>query len=274
MSTSPPLVDGVLVINLDERQDRWQGFLEQVSARLSPLVPTRLPAVKGIALPGFGQKPWFHGRKRDRTWAGRAGCTLSHRSAIAKASEKGWKRVLILEDDIELAPAFETVLGALPRVLDSEKWDICYLGYTDPIGPFRERATLPQGYRLDQLYGCNTTHAYLVNQSAYRFLLDRLPTESTVWHWLTRNRAIDRWYARTLSGHLIVLAVSQSIINQKNDISDITGRGNEQQHLNAISRNALSVLPYRLVKAWRHGLFWLEGCYDAARGWIKRRRGF
>jgi len=274
MSTSPPIADGVLVINLDERTDRWQAFLEQVAARLLPLSPSRLPAVKGVALPGFGQRPFFHGHKRDRTWAGRAGCTLSHRAAIEKAAAYDWKRVLILEDDIELAPDFDTTLGALSKALESEDWDICYLGYTDPIGPFRTHTPLTGGYRLDQLYGCNTTHAYLVNQRAYRFLLDRLPTESTVWQWLTRNRAIDRWYARTLSQQLTVIAPSRSLINQRDDISDITGRGNETAHITAISADTHTALPYNLARTWRKAWFWLEGLYDAARGWIKQQRGF
>lgn len=274
MSTHSPLADGVLVINLDERSDRWQSFMMNAADRLAPLVPIRLSAVKGVSLEGFGRKPYFHGRKRDRTWAGRAGCALSHRAAIEKAASSGWKRVLILEDDIQIEPDFDSLIDSLERALDTTPWDLCYLGYTDPIGPFRASTQLSGQYRLLQIYGCNAAHAYLVNQSAYSFLLSQLPTEQNVWRWLTRNRAIDRWYARTLSKTMTILALSTSIINQKNDISDITGRSYEKQHANAIPHYSRRTLPYSVSKTLRQTLFWLQGLYDAGRGWIKRTRGF
>ncbi|WEN43765.1 hypothetical protein CKCBHOJB_03395 [Thauera sp. GDN1] len=274
MSTHSPLADGVLVINLDKRSDRWQSFITNAADRLAPLIPIRLSAVKGVSLEGFGHKPYFHGRKRDRTWAGRAGCALSHRAAIETAARSGWKRVLILEDDIQFEHDFDALIEPLKQALDTTRWDVCYLGYTDPIGPFRESAQLSGQYRLVQIYGCNAAHAYLVNQSAYSFLLSQLPTRQSVWRWLTRNRAIDRWYARTLSRAMIVLALSTSIINQKDDISDITGRSYEKQHVTAIPDNARRTLPYSVSKALRRTLFWLQGLHDAGRGWIKRKRGF
>lgn len=274
MSAASRLADGVLVINLDERTDRWQSFLAETAGRLQPLTPTRLSAVKGTELPGFGQKPFFSGRKRDRTWAGRAGCALSHRSAIEHAAQNGWKKVLILEDDIQLSADFDDLLKPLETALDTEAWDICYLGYTDPIGPFRECIELPKQYKLCEIYGCNAAHAYIVRDSAYHFLLRELPTEHNVWTWLTRNRAIDRWYSRTLSRKMTVLAISTSIVNQRNDISDITGRSYEHQHITFLPQHPATSLPYGLVRVLRSTLFILEGAYDAVRGWIKRHRGF
>ena len=274
MSAAPPIADGILVINLDERTDRWSDFIAQAAQRLAPLTPTRLSAVKGVTLDGFGQAPYFRGRKRDKTWAGRAGCALSHRAAIQEAARNRWKSVLILEDDIQLEPDFDDLLEPLEKVLSKSQWDICYLGYTDPIGPFREHARLSEHHKLYQIYGCNAAHAYLINQSAYPFLLSQLPTEDRIWKWLTRNRAIDRWYARTLSRTMTVLAVSKSIVNQKNDVSDITGRTYEKQHVTAIQSQVGRPPYYAIARLTRRLRFWMEGLYDAARGWIKRLRGF
>lgn len=274
MSAASRLADGVLVINLDERTDRWQSFLDQAADQLRPLVPTRLSAVKGVALPGFGEKPFFHGRKRDKTWAGRAGCALSHRSAIEHASRNGWKRVLVLEDDIQLEPDFDDLLTSIEQALNTLQWDICYLGYADPIGPFMKRLQLPKHYQLCEIYGCNAAHAYIVNESAYSTLLAKLPTERTIWKWLTRNRAIDRWYARTLSKTLTVLAISTSIVTQRDGISDITGRSYENLHVIALPQPGSTALSYAIGRALRRSLFTLEGIYDAGRGWVKRHRGF
>lgn len=269
------LADGALVINLDERADRWQRFTEHAAPLLHPLEPQRLSAVKGVAVAGFGQAPYFRNRKRDRTWAGRAGCALSHRAAIQKAATSGWQRVLILEDDIEIATDFPALATPLASALEENDWGVCYLGFTDPIGPFRPCTKLTARYDLAQIYGCNTTHAYLVHARAYPFLLSALPDESSVWHWLTRKRAIDRWYARTLSRHMAVLAVTPSAINQQNDISDITGRAHEKTHTTALpTLHRATRLDHTLRSTLRILQLGLEGLYDEARGLIKRTRGF
>lgn len=60
-------IDGVLVVNLDSRPDRWQA-LQAATAGLIPAAKLqRLPATLGAALPGYGVAPWFRGRKRDKT---------------------------------------------------------------------------------------------------------------------------------------------------------------------------------------------------------------
>lgn len=270
----PPIADGVLVVNLDERTDRWDAFLTDIAPRLHPSRPQRLSAVKGVALRGYGEAPYFHGRKRDRTWAGRAGCTLSHRSAIRTAAENKWRSVLILEDDVEITAAFESVAPGLIQQLGRLDWDICYLGFTDPIGPFRSLAKLGEQHTLYQIYGCNTTHAYLVKDRAYESLLRRLPTHENVWNWLSRHRAIDRWYAHTLSRDMTVLAVSPSLLNQRQDVSDITGRPAEGAHITTISDVPPRMLPFGLAKALRSAIHSLGANYDELRGIIKRRNGF
>src|SRR6188768_441351 len=79
------MIDGVVVINLDSRPDRWTQF----QATTRNVIPAeklhRLAARLGRDIPGFNQHPWFRGRKRDRTWAARAGVTQSHRQALLKA---------------------------------------------------------------------------------------------------------------------------------------------------------------------------------------------
>jgi glycosyl transferase, family 25 len=59
---------------------------------------------------------------------GHVGCSLSHRAIYEQIVENGWRRVIVLEDDVvpkagalDLLPA---ALGQLP-----EGWELCYLGY-------------------------------------------------------------------------------------------------------------------------------------------------
>src|SRR5687768_5014284 len=97
------LIDGVFVVNLDQRPDRWTEFQAAAQSIIPAEKLHRLSACVGRDLSGFGQRPWFRGGKRDNTWAGRAGCLQSHRRALLKAREAGWRTVLLLEDDAEFA---------------------------------------------------------------------------------------------------------------------------------------------------------------------------
>jgi hypothetical protein len=268
------MIDGVLVVNLDSRPDRWLD----VQARTADSIPAhklhRLPATLGAALPGFGSPTWFRGRKRDKTWAGRAGCTLSHRAAIAHAKSHNWHTVLILEDDIELEPALVDVLAGLSAALQASDWDVCYLGFTDPVPPFRTLAELPAGHSLCAVTGCSTTHAYLLKQSAYDILLEKLPTADTIWHWISRHRAIDRWYYRNLARYFNVCAVSPALINQQGGFSDITQRLHEKVHTTRVPDTRHGALAFRLLAALRWLGYRLAEPRDWLRGRIKQVRGF
>ncbi|MCP5300217.1 MAG: glycosyl transferase [Chromatiaceae bacterium] len=269
------IVDGVLVINLDNRVDRWEQTCEITDA----LVPTgklqRVSAVLGAGLPGFGAKPWFRGRKRDRTWAGRAGVLLSHRTAIAAAQRNGWQCVLILEDDIAPTSAFEPVLPRLADALAATAWDVCYLGYTDPRTPFECLADLGDGHALYRVSGCSTTHAYLLRASTFDWLLRQLPVQADVWNWVSRHRAIDRWYYRNLSRRFRVTAVSPSIIDQRVDVSDITLRMNENTHVTRVDDGRVGgVGGFALRNLVRHLGWRLAEPRDWLRSRVKRWRGF
>ncbi len=267
-------VDGVLVVNLDSRPDRWQ----QVQTLTAGLVPAdklqRLSATSGIALPGYGEQPWFRGRKRDKTWAGRAGCTLSHRAAIAHARQQGWHTLLILEDDIELASALPDVLAALPDALAGRDWDVCYLGYTDPVPPYRTLADLPDGHSLCRVSGASTTHAYLLRDTTFDWLLAHLPEPDRVWKWTGKHRAIDRWYYRNLARRFVVTAVSPAVINQQGGFSDITQRPHEKVHTTRVPDRRSGPLGFALLGALRWLGFRLAEPRDWLRGRIKRARGF
>lgn len=268
------MVDGVLVVNLDTRADRWLDVQVRTAGFVPELKLHRLAATLGAALPGFGAPPWFRGRKRDTTWAGRAGCTLSHRMAITYARQQGWRTVLILEDDIELEPKLADVLAGLPEALNHTDWDVCYLGFTDPVPPYRKIRELPAGHTLFAVFGCSTTHAYLLRESSYDLLLQKLPTAETIWSWISRHRAIDRWYYRNLSRYFKVCAVSPAIINQQGGFSDITQREHERIYTTHVPQAPHGALAYRLWGTLRWLQYRLAEPRDWVRGRIKKLRGF
>lgn len=220
------LADGILVINLDHRPERLETFAK--TATKHPLLESwqRLPAVSGVNLSGFGQRPWFRNRRRDRGWAGRAGCTLSHRKAIEQAKANGWKSVLILEDDVLPGDSFSQDAAEWLNhpVHETESWDVCYLGTSVPLGPSIHDTTLPKERSIYRIFGCSGAFAYILRHTTYDFILSHLPDETSIWPWVFQHRAIDRWYARNLSSHFRVSAVFPNLIGHYTSFSDIGQR--------------------------------------------------
>lgn len=224
------MIDGCLVINLPHRIDRWKLFQKQMPLMESlGLVPERLDAVYGRSLPGFGEPPWFTKRgaeKRANAWAGKAGCTLSHRQAMEEAKRRGWKRVLILEDDVTFQPhladqwpKLQEMMHALP--LD---WVAIYLYGHHPVMPVRAIRSAGDT-TCYELCGAYSTAAYILNGNRLDALLDLLPQEQTIWKWTARYKTIDRWLSQQLCLLGRVYAVSPLGIMHSETPSDITTAG-------------------------------------------------
>ena len=216
---------GAPVINLRQRPEKW----ERIARSLEGVIPGeklhRIEAVAGVELPDFGAAPWFRGRGGDRRWAARAGCALSHRKALELAARSGWEHTLVLEDDADLSGASA---GDLHEVLawlfeHRDRWDVCYLGFSKASPPSARVATVGD-FSILRTKGCATTHAYLVNRRVRDWLLQQLPDERNIWEWISRHRAIDRWYVRNLYRSFTVLAVSPALFLQAEGFSDILGK--------------------------------------------------
>jgi GR25 family glycosyltransferase involved in LPS biosynthesis len=220
------LIDGVVVINLDHRPERLESFAGQAAQVPAFEGWQRLAGVDGSQLPSFGERPWFRGRTRDRAWGGRAGCTLSHRKAIALAREKQWKNVLIFEDDVNFGGDTAGLEARLAEAMNSHgnDWHVLYLGASEVIGPCHQLGPLDGGRALYATQGCIGAFAYLVKQEAYDWILARLPDEGGVWKWISRHRAIDRWFARNLRPAFSVRCVFPSLIGHFSTFSDIGRR--------------------------------------------------
>ena len=220
----------VYVINLDVRTDRRDAFQEQEALWRATfgIQPNRMVAVPCLELPGYGKAPWFRMRITERrriSWAGKAGCILSHRAVIQDAQRSGAETVLIVEDDAlltqEAAQLWEKTvsgwIGQLPK-----DWAAVYLCSCAPQQPVRV-AEHTDDIRLLEVAGASTTVAYLLNGRVFATLLDELPEHSSIWPWVARHKTIDRWYSRNLNRFGRVYVCSPSIVLQRQiGLSDIT----------------------------------------------------
>ncbi len=225
------VVDAALVINLDHRTDRW----DRVREHLKSVVPVdrlhRVSAVLGKNLIGYATSHWFRRTKRSATWAGRAGCTVSHRNAMRVAIDRGWNWVLMIEDDCHFVCGLDGEVGReLATFLRTrgETFGFVYLGFDSPQGPIRRIVEFAKDRHIYQITGASTTHAYLVNQSVMRRLLAEFPeSETDIWPWVSRNVVIDRWYSLNLHRWTSVAAVSPQLAIQEPSLSDITQRSGD-----------------------------------------------
>ena len=220
-------IDGVLVVNLDKNPERMEHFME-VNAPTMPLEKVeRLSAVYGRDLPGFGAPPWFMPRTMERAgyWAGAAGCTLSHRNAIKTAKEKGWRNVLIMEDDAvtqDMPDAMQLLDEIFPLLTGQY---MLYFGYSRPT-PYGKCVKKVGKHGLWQTEGVLSTFAYLVPESMYDLLLAEMPTDENVWEWHSIHRAIDSFYRDTVAArHGVKMYVIQpDLILHVDGASDINGK--------------------------------------------------
>lgn len=134
----------VLVINLDRSKERWEGLVTRAQA--AGLVPQRIPAVDGNAVPPEERRElqvWkfqlWHGR---RPMGGEYGCYMSHMRALDRVIEAGLPHAIILEDDADFAHDFAPRIDALARLVP--KPDIVKL-YNHRIKGFVAKAKTEAG---------------------------------------------------------------------------------------------------------------------------------
>ncbi len=224
-------MDAALVINLDHRTDRWEKVREHLKSTVPDGKLHRVSAVLGKKLEGYQTSHWFRRTKRPETWAGRAGCSVSHRNAMRLALDRGWNWVLIIEDDAQFVRGFnDTFSQQLASFMKTqgETFGFVYLGFDSPKPPVRRIFASESGCRIYQIGGANTTHAYLVNRPMMQKLLQKFPqTETDIWSWTAKNVAIDRWYSLNLQRWTSVAAVCPQFAIQEPSFSDITQRASD-----------------------------------------------
>jgi GR25 family glycosyltransferase involved in LPS biosynthesis len=187
------LLDGVFVINLDSRTDRLGETIEELARYKLPF--ERFPAI--VDYPGT------------------VGCGKSHIACLKLAKERGYKNVLILEDDIHFLVDPDRFWATLSSFVGSVPYDVLMLSYSVNLeGTLEENGFL-------RVQAAQDAAAYLVHESFYDRLIETLETgvvllQVTGHHWLYANdqswkqiQPSSRWYA-----------TPERCINQRDSPSD------------------------------------------------------
>jgi GR25 family glycosyltransferase involved in LPS biosynthesis len=174
-------LDGIFYINLDKRKDR-RVEIEYELKRMN-LNAERFSAVEYAPPNGI------------------VGCGKSHLQVIKTAKERGYKNVLVLEDDFIFTVSKQEFEDHLTKILDpSIDFDVCFISYNlleerESDIPFFKRASFS-----------NTASGYIVKSHYFDAIINlyewALPLlESTGHHWIYANDQVwrelqekDKWY--------------------------------------------------------------------------------
>uniref|UniRef100_A0A6C0DIW5 Glycosyltransferase n=1 Tax=viral metagenome TaxID=1070528 RepID=A0A6C0DIW5_9ZZZZ len=196
-------IDKTFYINLNKRSDRRESIEKELTEY--NLNFERFPAVE---LPNFGC----------------LGCSYSHYNAITLAKERGYKNVLILEDDFTFVVSkeeFEHQMELFFSHFHTTKtnYDVCLFSYN----LFDHSET-----NVSFLYKVNdaqTTSGYLVNEKYYDVLLsnfkeghERLAETRQHWHY-----AIDMYW-KQLQKNDSWFCFANRIGKQKSGYSDLASQ--------------------------------------------------
>jgi glycosyl transferase, family 25 len=127
--------DRIFVVTLPratERQARVRSRLAGLDYRFfhgfdRQVLDLEQLAREGVYAPTRARRVDRHGRTMR---PGEVGCSLSHRKIYEEAIANGWRRVLVLEDDVVVREEELSRLGAALSQLP-ERWDVLYLGYSN-----------------------------------------------------------------------------------------------------------------------------------------------
>jgi glycosyl transferase family 25 len=176
-------IDKIYYINLDHRTDRKteiEGELSKMNLVAQRHSAYYFPSIGGV------------------------GCGKSHIAILKDALEKGYKNILILEDDFTFTISKEEFEDKLEKLFSIEEgFDVCMLSYNLKHGE-------PTKYDfLTKVYDAQTTSGFIVNQHYYTKLIEIFEEgteklEKTNHHWIysidqiwKRLQRQDNWFCFT-----------------------------------------------------------------------------
>lgn len=164
------------IINLAEAADR-KAYMQRQLEKLPFLRPEFIAAVDGRRMSGDERERLFDAEGFRKYYLrevrpGEIGCTLSHQKCYRKLAESADICVLILEDDMVILEDIERTVRKLEGLMDTEEPRIVLLsGWYWYLKTYRFMDHL----KLAGVYDAFLTHAYVINRSAARLLLEERP---------------------------------------------------------------------------------------------------
>lgn len=164
-------VDKIFFINMDKDVDRRNDILAQFQKHNI----TNYERISGVIIDDNTPKHCLFGPYNnappEKYYNGSVGCLLAHRKAIQMAKDRGYKKILILEDDIVIDDDFNKKFNKyISNFNDDVKyWNILYLGLCSWNTTITNTSFNDYLIRING--GGTCAFSYLVNSNIYDYLL-------------------------------------------------------------------------------------------------------
>lgn len=192
--------DKVFCINLDRREDRM--LMAEKELKKFNIEFERFSAVDGNTLV-----------KEDYTTnpnipVGHIGCTLSHARLISICKERGYKKVLILEDDVIFSDNFEINFADYVKEIP-KNWDMFYLGGNHNFHMGQKLRMVSK--HIGKCHSTFSTHAYAISENMFDEAIEVLSKG---------EKQVDVYYSE-IQKRRHIYTIYPGIANQRADYSDI-----------------------------------------------------
>jgi len=200
--------DAVYVINLDFRTDRWDSISQMAKAINLPIL--RWDAVKAVDITLEKHRIGTRVKKQSCI-----ACAMSHFNIYRVVLNKGYERVLILEDDADMPLDFYEQVDKLfnENVNSLKDFDLIYLGCADkyPNIPLTENLAMSQFSLL--------THALLFSRKGMEKVIEMVDTQDDG----KCRMSIDVYLAEKLQPFNKTFQAVPAIITTITSVSDLAG---------------------------------------------------
>lgn len=157
-------IDHIYYINLEHRQDRNEQILDEF--RKMDIPQTKYERFNAI----------------HHATIGGVGCGRSHAAVLEDALHKGYKQIMVFEDDFQFcvdAPVFHAAIDSLTQM----EYDVCMMSYH----LFDSADTTTPNFR--KVIEAQTTSGYIIKRHYFQKLIDIFREaadnfERTNYHWM------------------------------------------------------------------------------------------
>ena len=170
-------VDKIFFINLDKDIDRYNYIIDSFQKhnitnyeKISGVLVNREDTINWKFMGPFNKK-----LDPEKYRIGSLGCLLAHQKTILLAKKRGYKKILILEDDILFPNNFNELFNDFItafRKTGITYWNILYLGLCN------WRDTSANKYLSDDIIkikgGGYCAHAYIINSNIFDYILENI----------------------------------------------------------------------------------------------------
>ena len=195
--------DAVFCINLNRRPDRWKESLKEFEKH--NIIVERISAVDGETIKSRGEP----NQKNKRIKPAEIGCSLSHLKALKTMIERGYEKILVLEDDVvfrdDISVFFNDNYHKIP-----DNWDMVLLCSSVIVKP------LPVNDVIVKTMGAYSTAAYMITNSYAKTCIEKIEE-------LHLRRAVDVVYSILQPDHNCY-SFNPNIAWQRGGHSDIQGK--------------------------------------------------